>query len=228
MCINVGNAKNNRRPRNNHDFKNAGNVMGQLYNTAVYDPKYKGKKGMKFFVCMVAAITIFSVIFLLISPFPKVSVLFAGEDGISHYELKVDFYGNFKVEDSNFFEYEGDDFEYKALSGEEAQIALLIHTKDIGITIASVDILDKLASRGYFPGIRTYIIESDRSKIHTYDIYESDFDLHYGLPVDSEFIAIELKGAEFMAFTQRNDIFSKKQICKLIEDFSTVRVIDMD
>lgn len=205
--------------RNNHDLGNAGNVLGKVYNTNEYNPNYKEKKGMKFFVIMVIIVTVLSAIFLMIKPFPTLKLVQADEAGATFYLIDVNIFGKATVSGEKRYPYSSDNVNYLGLEGIYSQTAITANTKQADMIVANADIIDTLATNLTFENATSYlnIVKADTDRM-----LQNSNNGYYGLPVSTEFEEISFNEGEYLVFRPNHIALSDRQFDKIIKILTTI------
>lgn len=203
---------------NEHNLENAGNTVGQLYNTSKYDSNYKRKKGMRFFTFMVILVFLGSVIFLMINPYSDIVIMYADNNKILVHEVKVNVLGNYKFKDSTVYDYEFVDFNYGKLKGKAAQLAMLIRLENVDLLFAEQETLLELGLKDYTSDHSQYTRNTRSEVLLRYDLFENDIDLMYGLKIPSpSYINFDGKSAMSITSYSGSKHYSRKEWGQLVK-----------
>ena len=153
--------------KDNHNLENAGNVMGQTFNTGKYDQNYNRKKGMRFFLVILILIVIASAILLNLRKYPAVKIVFAGESGIAVHHVKTNTLGKSRLADEEIIAYDYEGYVFGSLEGKVAQVAYVVRDKNAEFVVAEADVLEEMAARKYFIEITFYIENLPENRLLT-------------------------------------------------------------
>jgi len=145
------------KSKNDHNFENAGNTIGQLYNTSKYDGNYNRKRGMRFFLVMFILISITSIVFLTIRTYPIIQILYLDDSEIVVHEIKTNTFGKSRISNEIIIEYDNGDTVFRNLTGKSAQAAELIGEYRPEIIVADEETLFQLTDEIYIKDIKWYV-----------------------------------------------------------------------
>lgn len=146
------------RNQDRHNLENAGNVIGQTFNTSKYEQDYSRKKGMRFFVVLIIIIVIVSAIILNLRKYPAVKIVYAGDSVIAVHYVKTNTLGKSRLADEEIIAYDYDDYSFDSMQGKTAQVAYVIKDNNAEFVVAEAEVLKDLADKRYLTEV-TYFIE---------------------------------------------------------------------
>jgi len=146
-----------KKSKNDHNFENAGNTIGQLYNTSKYDSNYNRKKGMRFFLVVFILISITSIVFLTIRTYPIIQILYLDDSEIVVHEIKTNTFGKSRISNEIIIEYDNGDTVFRNLTEKAAQAAELISEYRPEIIAADEETLFQLTDEMYIKDIKWFI-----------------------------------------------------------------------
>jgi hypothetical protein len=205
----------------NHNLEEAGNTLGKLYNVNKYDSSYGGKRGMKFFGWAVVVVFFASLLILMIRPYGDIGLVYADEEQIVVYELKINILGSYKVKEEHLIEYPENIAEYRYLTGKPAETARAIVKYEAEVAVCSDSIIRKLPASGLITNPKLFVYSGDHDKILVYD-FEHNTDLMYGMPVNKGFRKVDLTEMEYLCFTGFAASIRERTAKKLVRDLTTL------
>ncbi len=205
-----------------HNLENAGNVMGQTFNTGKYDQNYSRKKGMRFFLVILILIVIISAIILNLRKYPAVTIVYAGDSEIAVHYVKTNTLGKSRLADEKIIAYNYNGYTYNSMEGKAAQIAFVIKENNAGFVVAEEVVLKELAKLKYLTEITYYIenISVDRLLTIEQNWVGTLVELHCGVKVlDNRYYDYIPDGSYVAVVSRLISGLDQKEPTYIIHDF---------
>lgn len=186
-----------------HNLFMTGSVLGKRINTNSYSSRYERKKGMRFFLFAIILIFAVSVLFLVISPYPDLVVIYANDNEIIMHEVDVNLFRKYKLKAESSFDYDYEELRYGKLEGKAAQLAVLSLAHDADIVVSDKETLLKMGLEDFFISHDSYTGRRDSAVLLRHDLFENDYDLLYGLDFDGVSFA-NVSGADGLSIISKN------------------------